>query len=217
MYQIADGLNFIHSVKFVHLDIKPGNILISMKGQIKLSDFGSCKRIENGICITSETISGTKCWMAPELCSTGDDTVFRISVNADIFSCGCVFFFMYTNGKHLFGDMNNRTKVQINIRAGEQVNKKSKFILLQFHHSYCYEINFFHSVFENLPNANVIRQMVEHKPENRGSLLQVMEHLRVPTTTSIPINMNKNTSNSPATNGLGQREQQKAVCDDPYG
>ncbi|EFX85296.1 hypothetical protein DAPPUDRAFT_5547, partial [Daphnia pulex] len=40
MYQIAAGLNYVHSQNLVHLDIKPENILISTNGQMKLADFG---------------------------------------------------------------------------------------------------------------------------------------------------------------------------------
>ncbi len=42
VYQIADGLDYVHSQNLVQFDIKPENILVSMKGEIKLADFGSC-------------------------------------------------------------------------------------------------------------------------------------------------------------------------------
>jgi serine/threonine protein kinase len=45
LYEITNGLDYIHSKKLVHRDIKPENILISTAGKMKLSDFGLSKQI----------------------------------------------------------------------------------------------------------------------------------------------------------------------------
>lgn len=126
MYEVADGLDYIHSKKLVHRDIKPGNILISLKSQIKISDFGLSKQINTqGICSMSG-LKGTALWMAPELLS--ENTVSKATPNSDIFPCGCVFFVFLTceneNGAfHPFGDMlNNHIDLQVNIRDGNPVN-----------------------------------------------------------------------------------------------
>ena len=134
MFQIANGLNYIHSLNLVHLDIKPENILISMDGQIKLGDFGSCKETFKRICITSEPICGTPSWMAPELCPTSRNKFIIIITMADVFSFGCVCLVFLTRengGVHPFGNRKDREMVQFNIREGKPVNWKGKFILFE--------------------------------------------------------------------------------------
>ena len=71
--QIADALDAAHAHGIVHRDIKPGNILITSRGHIKVADFGVATRtaIPNGETVERLTISGrvvgTPAYMAPEL------------------------------------------------------------------------------------------------------------------------------------------------------
>lgn len=39
--QIATGLNSLHEIKYAHRDIRPENILVTLEGNIKLTDFSS--------------------------------------------------------------------------------------------------------------------------------------------------------------------------------
>ena len=39
--QIATGLNSLHEIKYAHRDLRPENILVTLEGQIKISDFSS--------------------------------------------------------------------------------------------------------------------------------------------------------------------------------
>lgn len=118
--QIAEGVKYLHSLKIVHRDIKPQNILVApvKKRRAKkttpedkyavrmlISDFGLCKRLENdqsSFRATTANGAGTSGWRAPEVLN--DDSNRRATRALDIFSLGCVFYYVLTSGSHPFGD-----------------------------------------------------------------------------------------------------------------
>jgi serine/threonine protein kinase len=63
--QIAMGMQFLHSKKIIHRDLKSANILVTHKDSLKISDFGTSRRI--GDRSTPMTMIGTVAWMAPEM------------------------------------------------------------------------------------------------------------------------------------------------------
>lgn len=86
----------MHSLDFVHLDLKTENIVITIKGQYKLTDFGSCvrlRRTEYGDTrpVRLSGIIGTPEIMAPEV--VAENLVWEV---ADWWSYGCVLFEMLT-------------------------------------------------------------------------------------------------------------------------
>jgi serine/threonine protein kinase len=89
-YQVLLGLEFLHSHKQLHRDIKPGNILVNSDGSVKLSDFGISKTLDNtaNIC---DTFVGTATYMSPER-AIGLDYSF----SADIWSLGMVVYELAT-------------------------------------------------------------------------------------------------------------------------
>ncbi|XP_072026641.1 serine/threonine-protein kinase/endoribonuclease IRE1-like [Amphiura filiformis] len=119
LQQATSGLAHLHSLNIVHRDIKPHNVLISQPnahGQIKamISDFGLCKKLAAGRRSFSRRsgAAGTEGWIAPEML-IGEE---RTTTAVDIFSLGCVFYYVLSGGKHPFGDSLRR---QANILNGE--------------------------------------------------------------------------------------------------
>ncbi|NWX91221.1 ERN1 endoribonuclease, partial [Nothoprocta pentlandii] len=120
LQQTMSGLAHLHSLSIVHRDLKPCNILISVPnshGQIRavISDFGLCKKLHGGRQSFSlrSGIPGTEGWIAPELLQEAPKENPTCAV--DIFSAGCVFYYVVSGGKHPFGDSLRR---QANILAG---------------------------------------------------------------------------------------------------
>ncbi|XP_046460919.1 uncharacterized protein LOC124207482 isoform X1 [Daphnia pulex] len=116
LYQIANGLHYIHSRNLVHRDVKPDNILISITTpvQMKLSDFGYVKKTSHRGTFTQSGLKGTEKWMAPEILElvikmeeSSDSTSEELphgTIQSDTFAAGCVFFYFLTRGKHPFGN-----------------------------------------------------------------------------------------------------------------
>ena len=76
------------SLQLVHMDISPGNILVSFEGEVKICDFGIARSTARGIMDRSHgRIQGKFSYMSPEQ-ARGDDIDHR----SDIFTCGIVMW-----------------------------------------------------------------------------------------------------------------------------
>src|SRR5689334_6187657 len=98
--QIADALQAAHATGIIHRDIKPGNILITTKGVVKVTDFGLAKLVRvNSDAIDREALTlaanltgpgvvlGTAAYMSPEQ-TRGES----LDVRSEIFSFGTVLY-----------------------------------------------------------------------------------------------------------------------------
>lgn len=96
------ALKHAHSKKIIHRDIKPGNILISRRGEIKLADFGIAsdrEDTENNITLSGMSL-GTPAYMSPE---QFEDSA-SVDERADIYSLGIMLYEMLTGTKPYPGE-----------------------------------------------------------------------------------------------------------------
>ena len=88
------AINHLHKKKIIYRDIKPENVMVSVKGYIKIIDFGTVKEIED----RTSTVIGTSHYMAPEI-TKGEGYSFEV----DIWSIAiCMYEFFC--GKLPFGE-----------------------------------------------------------------------------------------------------------------
>uniref|UniRef100_A0A674K2T0 Serine/threonine-protein kinase/endoribonuclease IRE1 n=1 Tax=Terrapene triunguis TaxID=2587831 RepID=A0A674K2T0_9SAUR len=161
LYQTTSGLAHLHSLNIVHRDLKPCNILISVPnshGQIRavISDFGLCKKLQGGRHSFSlrSGIPGTEGWIAPEVLRENPQENPTCAV--DIFSAGCVFYYVVSGGEHPFGDSLRR---QANILLGTY---QLAWLLEDTH--------------DNVVARELISVMISNEPQERPSAPQVLMH-----------------------------------------
>ncbi|KAK6051785.1 kinase domain protein, partial [Cooperia oncophora] len=65
--ELVEALAALHSMGYIHRDVKPDNMLISRSGHIKLADFGTCVKMNKNGVIKCSTAVGTPDYIAPEI------------------------------------------------------------------------------------------------------------------------------------------------------
>ncbi|XP_026174377.1 rho-associated protein kinase 2-like isoform X2 [Mastacembelus armatus] len=72
--EVVLALDAIHSMGFIHRDVKPDNMLLDQQGHLKLADFGTCMKMDSTGMVHCETAVGTPDYISPEvLQSQGGD------------------------------------------------------------------------------------------------------------------------------------------------
>lgn len=85
--QVAQGMAVMHKQGYIHADMKPNNVMVSRKGEVKIIDFGqSCKAGT-----VKERIQGTPDYIAPEQVKRRP-----ITVETDVFNLGATMYWLLT-------------------------------------------------------------------------------------------------------------------------
>ena len=88
--QLCSALTYAHETQVIHRDIKPGNVMVTESGQVKLLDFGLAKALDENP-DKSVFLCGTPFYMSPE-------QIRRefLDHRTDIYSLGCLLYVIYT-------------------------------------------------------------------------------------------------------------------------
>ncbi|KAM6059202.1 death-associated protein kinase 2 isoform 4-T4 [Theristicus caerulescens] len=108
--QILDGVNYLHSRKIAHFDLKPENIMLLDKNipipHIKLIDFGLAHKIEDGV--EFKNIFGTPEFVAPEIVNYEP-----LGLAADMWSIGVITYILLSGASPFLGETKQETLANI--------------------------------------------------------------------------------------------------------
>lgn len=98
---VLDTLHFAHQKDIFHRDIKPGNIMIDSRGQVKIIDFGIAKSKTDPNLTIAGSSCGTPAYMSPEQFNPTEDIDYA---KVDIYAVGTTLFYMLTGKLPFTGD-----------------------------------------------------------------------------------------------------------------
>ena len=201
IYMVLQGIKFIHEKNLINRDIKGRNILVGKNGNVKLCDFGICKRyIENGM---KKFRGGSPYWMAPEILKKEE-----YNQNIDIWALGitCIELAEYEPPYSKYSPEDVLKKIIKNPPKGLNEPEKWSYEFNDFVRK-CLEINknkrpfadelLRHDFITNLDKKNLNRNLIIYKFLNKCGY-KVLYNKKERINISIPLNniININNSNS---------------------
>jgi eukaryotic-like serine/threonine-protein kinase len=98
---ICGALDFSHRNGIVHRDVKPGNVMITPQGTVKVMDFGIARAVSDSAATMTSTaaVIGTAQYLSPEQ-ARGEG----VDARSDVYSMGCMLFELVTGAPPFTGD-----------------------------------------------------------------------------------------------------------------
>jgi serine/threonine protein kinase len=96
---VCRALSSAHEKGMVHRDVKPGNVLLTSDGGVKVADFGIARVVSGEPLTVTGSVMGTASYLSPEQ-ATGS----KVDRRSDIYSLGCVLYEMLTGRIPFEGD-----------------------------------------------------------------------------------------------------------------
>jgi serine/threonine-protein kinase len=98
---ICAALEFSHRHGIIHRDIKPGNVMLTQTGQVKVMDFGIARALASGATTMTQTsaVIGTAQYLSPEQ-ARGE----AVDARSDVYATGCVLYELLTGHPPFVGD-----------------------------------------------------------------------------------------------------------------
>jgi serine/threonine-protein kinase len=96
---VCRALEAAHAQGVIHRDIKPGNIMITPNGGVKVTDFGIARVTSNETVAQTAAVLGTASYLSPEQAQSQP-----VDGRTDIYSLGCVLYEMVTGRPPFLGD-----------------------------------------------------------------------------------------------------------------
>jgi beta-lactam-binding protein with PASTA domain/predicted Ser/Thr protein kinase len=98
---ICAALEFSHRHGIIHRDIKPGNVMVTQNGQVKVMDFGIARALASGATTMTQTsaVIGTAQYLSPEQ-ARGES----VDARSDVYAAGCVLFELLCGHPPFVGD-----------------------------------------------------------------------------------------------------------------
>jgi beta-lactam-binding protein with PASTA domain/predicted Ser/Thr protein kinase len=95
------ALEFSHRHGIIHRDIKPGNVMLTQTGQVKVMDFGIARALASGATTMTQTsaVIGTAQYLSPEQ-ARGES----VDARSDVYAAGCVLFELLCGHPPFVGD-----------------------------------------------------------------------------------------------------------------
>ena len=168
MYQLLQGIAFCHENRVLHRDLKPQNLLINNKGQLKLADFGLARAF--GIPVNTFSNEVVTLWYRAPDVLLGSRTY---NTSIDIWSAGCIMAEMYT-GRPLFPGTTNEDELQKIFRLMGTPSERSWPGISQFPE---YKPNF--PIYATQDLRLILPQIDQQGLDLLGRMLQLRPEMRI--------------------------------------